>query len=277
MKFRLVMSSVPDLKGSRMLLVIDCGNTNTVFGLFDEGRKLQHWRMTTMPSQTSDDMAVWLSHHMQRAGFTLERIDGVVVSSVVPQLLPAFRQLARDHLSLEAFVITADNLDHGVAIKIPNPAQAGADRIANTAGARAYKLPAMVIDFGTATTFDLIDADGAYIGGAIAPGVNLSINALYQAAARLPLIDSSSWTQDMPVLGNNTIDAMNSGLYHGYVSLVEGMITRLKAAFGAEMTVIATGGLANIFSISIAGVDHHDPDLTLNGMVAIYTSIREKS
>jgi len=260
-----------------MLLVIDCGNTNTVFGIYNDGGKLQHWRMTTIPGQTADDMAVWLSHHMQRAGLGLEQIDGVVISSVVPQLLPSFRLLAAEHLGREAFVITADNTDHGIDIKIPNPAQAGADRIANTAGARSYGLPAMVIDFGTATTFDLIDADGAYIGGAIAPGVNLSINALYQAAARLPLIDPSSWTPDMPVLGNNTIDAMNSGLYHGYVSLVEGMITRLKAAFGAEMTVIATGGLANIFSISIAGVDHHDPDLTLNGMVAIYTSIRKKS
>jgi len=191
-------------------------------------------------------------------------------------LLPAFRQFAKDHLGLEAFVISADNSDHGVKVHIPNPAQAGADRIANTAGARAYGLPAMVIDFGTATTFDLIDSDGAYIGGAIAPGVNLSINALYEAAARLPLIDPSAWTPEMPSLGTNTIDAMNSGLYFGYVSLVEGMITRLKAAFGGEMTVIATGGLANIFSISIEGVDHHDPVLTHTATAAIYTCIRKK-
>jgi len=258
-----------------MLLAIDCGNTNTVFGIYDGLNKCQQWRMTTQSSQTSDDMAVWLSHHMQRAGLAVESIDGVVISSVVPALLPAFRQLARDHLHVDAFVISPDSPDHGVKVRIPNPAQAGADRIANTAGARSYGTPAMVIDFGTATTFDLIDADGAYIGGAIAPGVNLSINALYQAAARLPLIDPSSWAPDMPVLGNNTIDAMNSGLFFGYVSLVEGMINRLKAAFGAEMTVIATGGLANIFSVSIKGVDHHDPDLTLNGMVAIYTNSRK--
>ena len=122
----------------------------------------------------------------------------------------------------------------------------------------------------------MIDSDGAYIGGAIAPGVNLSINALHQAAARLPLIDTTTWSEKTPVLGTSTVDAMNSGLYYGYVSLVEGMITRLKAAYGTDMTVIATGGLAKLFSTIIDGVDHHDPDLTLKGMAMIYAYTRAK-
>ena len=258
-----------------MLLTIDCGNTNTVIGLFNNAEKLSQWRMATDANRTAEDHAFWLHHHMGKAGFGDLTITGVVISTVVPSCLRAYQGLAKDHLKADCFVIDPANDDHGVSIKIPEAKQAGADRIANTAGAQAYPLPAMVIDFGTATTFDLVDGDGAYIGGAIAPGVNLSIRALADAAARLPLIETDQWSQDLTVLGATTVDAMNSGLYYGYISLVEGMIKRLKSAYGQDMTVIATGGLAKLFSTIIDGVDHHDPDLTLKGMAMIYASTRQ--
>lgn len=252
-----------------MLLAIDCGNTNTVVALFEGKAKTAEWRMATDPKRTADDHIVWLSHHLGTINIDRAVITDVVISTVVPACLRAYEGLA-NALGAKSFVIDAGKGDHGVAITIPEPKQAGADRIANTMAAQDYPLPAMVIDFGTATTFDIVDGDGAYIGGAIAPGVNLSINALHQAAARLPLIDSDNWGDNTPILGSSTVDAMNSGLYYGYISLVEGMITRLKAAYGQDMTVIATGGLANLFSTQIDGVDHHDPDLTIRGMAMIY-------
>ena len=253
-----------------MLLAIDCGNTNTVIALFEGKGKKADWRMATDPKRTAEDHAYWLHHHLSASGYSDTPITDVVISTVVPACLRAFVGLAEDHLNASFYILDPEKDDHGVAIKIPEAKQAGADRIANTAGARDYTLPAMVIDFGTATTFDLVDIDGAYIGGAIAPGVNLSISALAQAAARLPLIETSTWSKDIPVLGDNTVDAMNSGLYYGYISLVEGMIKRLEASFGHPMTVIATGGLSKLFSQSIDGVHHHDPDLTIRGMAVIY-------
>ena len=255
-----------------MLLTIDCGNTNTVIGLYKDGENLVQWRMATDANRTAEDHAYWLHHHMGKAGFGDTAISGVVISTVVPSCLRAYQGLVKEHLKADCFVIDPSKDDHGVAIRIPEPKQAGADRIANTAGASIYPLPAMVIDFGTATTFDLVDADGAYIGGAIAPGVNLSIHALAEAAARLPMIETDQWSQDLKVLGTSTVDAMNSGLYYGYISLVEGMIKRLQATYGQKMTVIATGGLSQLFSEAIDGVDHHDPDLTINGMAIIYAN-----
>ena len=237
-----------------MLLTIDCGNTNTVIGLFKDGEKLMQWRMATDANRTAEDHAYWLYHHMGKAGFGDAAISGVVISTVVPSCLRAYQGLAKDHLKADCFVIDPSKDDHGVAIRIPEPKQAGADRIANTAGASVYPLPAMVIDFGTATTFDLVDADGAYIGGAIAPGVNLSIHALAEAAARLPMIETEQWSQDLSVLGTTTVDAMNSGLYYGYISLVEGMIKRLQSAYGQKMTVIATGGYRNYFHKPLMGL-----------------------
>ena len=253
-----------------MLLVIDCGNTNTVISVFDGLEKLAMWRMATDSKQTADDHAVWLDHHMKRASIPGDAITGAVIGSVVPACLPAFKRLISKHYGFEPLIIDGKDPAHGVAVRIDRPEQAGADRIANSAGAAEYPLPAMVIDFGTATTFDLIDADGAYIGGTIAPGVNLSVDALYEAAARLPLIDPASWNTEMPVIGQNTVDAMNAGLFYGYISLVEGMIDKLVAATGTPMTVIATGGLSALFTSAIRGVDHHAPDLTLRGMVLIH-------
>ena len=253
-----------------MLLVADCGNTNTVFAVFDGSGKVGAWRMATDGKQTADDHAVWLDHHMQRAGVDPGGITGAVIGSVVPDSLPALRTLAEKHLGVTPLVIDGGDPAHGVAVGIDRPEEAGADRLANTAGAAEYPLPAVVIDFGTATTFDLVDAGGAYAGGVIAPGVNLSVEALHRAAARLPLVDPAAWGQGMPVMGRNTVDAMNSGLFHGYASMVEGLVGKLEAEAGAGMTVIATGGLAEVFAAAVPAIDHHDPDLTLKGMVRIH-------
>ena len=253
-----------------MLLAIDCGNTNTVMGLFDGLNKRAEWRMATDSKRTAEDHAVWFHHHRARGGLLDTPLTGCVISTVVPACLRGYRELAEQHLGLDTFVIDAKRGDHGVAIRIDDAAQAGADRIANTKGAARHNLPALVIDFGTATTFDMVDRDGAYIGGAIAPGVNLSVDALYGAAAQLPLIDTAAWSADTPIIGKTTVDAMNSGLYYGYISLVEGMISRLQSHYGTPLSVIATGGLAGIFSRAVGAITHHDPDLTLKGMVMIY-------
>lgn len=259
-----------------MLLAIDCGNTNIVFGLMDNKTSHHQWRMATDVNKTTEDYGLFLDHHLAKAGYKPGTISDIVIATVVPACLRAFEGLA-GYYDAPSFVIDAEDGRHGVEINIPQAKQAGADRIANTKGAAEYGLPAMVIDFGTATTFDLIDGKGAYIGGAIAPGVHLSIHSLHQAAARLPLIDTKAWSAKTPILGTTTVDAMNSGLYHGYSSLVEGMISRLSDACGAnKITVIATGGLASIFTPSINGVDHYDPDLTLKGMAMIYDNWKQQ-
>ncbi len=252
-----------------MLLAIDCGNTNTVIALFDALDKKAEWRMATDSKRTADDHMVWLNHHLTKSGFDESVVSDMVVSSVVPSCVRSFEGLAAQ-LNAAYFIIDPAECNHGVGIDIPDPKQAGADRLANTKGAEDYPLPAMVIDFGTATTFDLVNSDGHYIGGVIAPGVHLSITALHQAAARLPLIEADKWSPSLPIFGTDTVGAMNAGLYYGYICLVEGMIARLKAAYGQKMTVITTGGLSHIFSTMINGIDHHDPDLTIKGMVKIY-------
>ena len=258
-----------------MLLVIDCGNTNTVVSIFENSAKVDAlvvWRMATDPEKTADDHAAWLSYHMKRGGFSSENIKAVVLGSVVPMGVKVFKQLAEKHLGVEAFVIDSSVASDEVIIRIDDPKQAGSDRIANAVAAREYGLPGLVIDFGTATTFDLVDKDGAYIGGAIAPGVNLSIEALERAAARLPLIDPDTWHIDMPIIGANTVDAMNSGLFHGYLNLTRGMIESLEQAAGSKLTVITTGGLGALFTKAMPKGVIYDPELTLKGMVRIYQS-----
>lgn len=274
----LLMQAGSGAKQAAMILTIDCGNTNTVFALFDGAGFPSVWRMATDSRRTADDLAVWLSQLMQHPQLCNAGIEGVVISCVVPDCLRSLCQLAEKHFGCTPVVIESGNPDLGIEIRIDRPSQAGADRLANTAAAAAYyTVPALVVDFGTATTFDVIDADGAYCGGAIAPGVNLSIEALYRAAARLPLIDTTSWHPAMPVIGGDTVDAMNAGLYFGYISLVEGMVRRIAGSMQQQMTVIATGGLAVVFAPALDCVDVVDTDLTLKGMIAVYNKTRMKA
>ena len=260
-----------------MLLAIDCGNTNTVFGLRRADGGFTSWRMGTSTSMMVDDYEAWIHYHLSISGYDFNAITGVIISSVVPETLPAIKSLAERIEHSSVYILNADDDRHGVPIKIDHPHQAGSDRIANAAAVMAhYTAPAVVIDFGTATTLDLVDKDGAYCGGVISPGVNLSIDGLYKAAARLPMIDPARWHGGMPVIGASTIEAMNSGLFYGYISLVEGLLARVLAAWKKErVSLIATGGLGRIFCDAITVIDCYDSDLTLKGLAAIYDRHQE--
>jgi type III pantothenate kinase len=198
-------------------------------------------------------------------------MTGVMIASVVPDIQPKLMALARRGFDLVPLCVDDPDMNLGIAINIDRPEQAGADRLVNAVAAAAWhNLPAIVIDFGTATTLDLIGQKGAYEGGIIAPGVNLSIEALYMAAARLPRIAVKPWQTDMPVLGTDTISAMQSGIFWGYVGMVEGLLERLRHSYGADLPAIVTGGLAPLFADHINGPLIVDADLTLKGLVRIH-------
>ena len=246
-----------------MKLVIDAGNTNIVFAVHDGSRWRGTWRIATDAQRTSDEYGVWLTVLLDRAGIAAGGINGAVIGTVVPAALYHLRRLCRDWFSLEPLIARAE-LDWGFAIEMDNPAEIGADRLLNALAAHhGYGGPLIVIDFGTATTFDVVNGNGAYVGGVIAPGINLSVEALHQAAARLPRIGIG---RPQLVIGKSTIPAMRSGIYWGYVGLVEGLIARIEADFGAPMKTIATGGLAPLIAEGTSRIEHTDPDLTLEGL-----------
>ena len=246
-----------------MLLVVDAGNTNVVFAVHDGASWRGIWRIATEPQRTSDEYAVWLLTLFNLTGLKPAEIDRAVIGTVVPAALYHLRRLCRDWFQAEP-LIARSNLDWGFAIKIDNPAEVGADRLLNTLAAhQAHTGPLIVVDFGTATTFDVVAADGAYLGGVIAPGINLSIEALHKAAARLPRIGIG---RPQAVIGRSTIPAMQSGIYWGYVGLLEGLITRIRAEYDQPMKVVATGGLAPLLSEGTTIIDLIDPDLTLDGL-----------
>ena len=246
-----------------MLLVIDAGNTNIVFAVHDGDSWRGIWRIRTDAQRTSDEYAVWLLTLLEHRGLTATAVSRAVIGTVVPAALYHLRRVCRDWFEVEPLVARS-NLDWGFEIKVDNPAEVGADRLLNALAAhQRYGGPLIVIDFGTATTFDVVDADGAYIGGAISPGINLSIEALHQAAARLPRIGIG---RPQAVIGRATVPAMQSGLYWGYIGMIEGLVTRIRAEFERPMKVLATGGLAPLFSEGTVIIDQIDPDLTLDGL-----------
>lgn len=251
-----------------MLLAIDIGNTNVTLGLWHQDKWLFSWRARTVPDKMPDEYAVLLRSFLEGADLTYAAISGVAISSVVPRLTLAFAQLVRRYMQVEPLIVT-HKTNTGVRIEIDQPEQAGADRIVNSAAVVAlYGAPAIVIDFGTATTFDVVSADGAYRGGAIAPGIDISQDALVNHTARLHKVD----LQPPPcVIGANTIHAMQSGVFLGYVAMIEGMVARLKAAMQDEtVKVIATGGLAVLFDQNTSVIDLIAPELTLDGLRIIY-------
>ena len=246
-----------------MLLVVDAGNTNIVFAIHDGNEWRGTWRIATDPQRTSDEYAVWLLSLLQLTGLRREQVEAAVIGTVVPAALYHLRRLCRDWFDVEPLVARAA-LDWGFDIKVDNPEEVGADRLLNTlAGHRNYGGPLVVIDFGTATTFDIADEAGAYLGGIIAPGINLSIEALHRAAARLPRIGIG---RPQSVIGRNTVSAMQSGIYWGYVAMIEGLVARVKTEYGHDMKVLATGGLAPLVAEGTAVIGHIDPDLTLDGL-----------
>ncbi len=250
-----------------MLLAIEQGNTNTLFAVHDGERWLAQWRTATEAQRTADEYAVWLHQLLTLSGLSLSQLNACIISTVVPQSLFNLRNLVRRYLHCEPLVV-GENADLGIAVRIDKPSEAGADRLVNAIGAHiVYPGPLIVIDSGTATTFDVVAADGALEGCAIAPGINLSMSALHQAAAKLPRV---AIERPARVLGKDTVGAMQSGIYWGYVGLIEYLVTRLKAEYGQPMSVIATGGVASLFHGATDLIDHFDPDLTLRGLLEIY-------
>ncbi len=246
-----------------MLLVVDAGNTNIVFAVHDGQSWRGIWRIATDPQRTSDEYAVWLLALLGFAGLKPSDIERSVIGTVVPAALYHLRRLCRDWFAAEPLVARS-NLDWGFAIDVEAPDEVGADRLLNALAARElYREAVVVIDFGTATTFDVVSASGAYQGGVIAPGINLSIEALHQAAARLPRIGIG---RPQAVVGRNTVAAMQSGIYWGYVGLVEGLVARIAGEFEHSLRVIGTGGLAPLFSEGTTIFDRIEPDLTLDGL-----------
>jgi type III pantothenate kinase len=254
-----------------MLLVIDAGNTNIVFAVHDGAEWRGTWRLATSSQRTSDEYGVWLEALLTRAGIGHQDVHGAVIGTVVPAALYHLRRLCRDWFDVEPIVARA-TLDWGFEIKIDNPEEVGADRLLNALAAHNhYRGPLVVIDFGTATTFDVVDKDGAYLGGVIAPGINLSIEALHQAAARLPRIGIG---RPQAVIGRSTIPAMRSGIYWGYVGLIEGLLARIEGEYGEKLKAIATGGLAPLFAEGTTVLSTIDPAVTLDGLRLL--SLRNK-
>ena len=246
-----------------MLLVFDAGNTNVVAAVHDGKSWRARWRIATDPQRTADEYAVWLVTLMGLSGISREQVSAAVVGTVVPAALYPLRRLCRDWFDVEPLIVRS-SLHWGFDIRVDNPEEVGADRLLNSLAAHErYGGPLVVIDFGTATTFDVVGADGAYLGGVIAPGINLSIEALHRAAARLPRIGMG---RPQAVIGTNTVAAMQSGIYWGYVGLVEGLVARIRTEHGAPLHVIATGGLAPLLAEGTMVIEHVDPDITLEGM-----------
>jgi type III pantothenate kinase len=246
-----------------MLLAIDAGNTNVVFAVHDGTEWRGRWRVATRADRTSDEYAVWLLTLLQHCGLRANEIDRCVIGTVVPAALYNLRRLSREWFSCEPLVARS-GLDWGFEIRVDRPGEVGADRLLNAlASHHHYHGPLIVIDFGTATTFDVVDRDGSYLGGVIAPGINLSIEALHQAAARLPRIGIG---RPQAVIGRDTVSAMQSGVFWGYVGLIESIIGRIRTEYGSEMKVIATGGLAPLFSEGTTLIERIDADITLEGL-----------
>jgi type III pantothenate kinase len=248
-----------------MLLAIDCGNTNTLFAIHDGEKWRAQWRSGTDSTRTADEHAVWLTQLMSLQGFDLTDIDACVISTVVPQALFNLRNLSRRYCECEPVIVGEGNVDLHIEVRLDRPQDAGADRLVNALGARsAYDGALIIIDSGTATTFDVISADGAFEGGIIAPGINLSMQALHVAAAKLPRV---AIAKPSKVMGTDTVSAMQSGVFWGYVDLIDGLVARLKSEYGAPMTVIATGGVVSLFEGASHAIDHYDPDLTIRGLL----------
>ena len=252
-----------------MLLAIEQGNTNTLFAVHDGEHWSAQWRAGTDSTRTADEYAVWLSQLLGMAGLALTAFDGCIISSVVPQSIFNLRNLARRYLHVEPLVI-GENVDLGIAVRIEKPSEAGADRLVNAIGAHVvYPGDLIVIDSGTATTFDVVAADGGLEGCAIAPGINLSMEALHQAAAKLPRV-AIQRPRGNTAIGKDTVAAMQSGVFWGYIALIEGLVDRIKTEWGKPMTVIGTGGVSSLFHGATDSIDHFDPDLTIRGMLEIY-------
>ncbi len=250
-----------------MLLAIDIGNTNIVLGLYKQGQLLYKWRIISNITKSPDDYAVDIIELFLLNKIDCLQISGCIIGSVVPKLSELVQQAISKFFSGDILIIGEKNVKLNIEIKLKNKSEIGADRLINSIAAyHEFGGNLIIIDFGTATTFDIVGVNGEYLGGVIAPGINLSLKALHDMTAKLPKI---SIQKQKNVIGKSTVEAMNSGVYHGYISLVEGMIKRIENELKCQTTQIITGGLAEIFKDEI-GIKNHRPDLTLEGLRMIY-------
>jgi len=250
-----------------MLLAIDIGNTNITFGLYEGDSLGPRWRIRTIHEKTPDEYGILMLQLFEHQGRKPEEISGVAIASVVPPLSQAFEEASRSYVGLEPLVVDA-GVRTGVHIRYDDPRQVGADRVVDAAAVKAlYGVPACVVDFGTGTTFDAVSAAGDYLGGAIAPGIGIAAQALFERTAKLPRVELK---RPPSAIGRNTPHAMQSGLLFGYVGLVEGMVARFKAELGEGTRVVATGGLAEVIARETEVIDVVDPWLTLHGLRIIY-------
>ncbi|QPQ55519.1 type III pantothenate kinase [Allosphingosinicella flava] len=254
-----------------MLLAIDAGNTNIVFALL-KGREIRaRWRIATDPRRTADEYAVWLRQLLDLAGYGLDDVEAVIIGTVVPRALHNLKVLAAKYFGTEALLAGEAGAEYGVTLDVVEPQTVGADRALNAIAAHdAHKGDLIVIDFGTATTFDVVDFSGAYKGGIIAPGINLSLDALVNAAARLPRIAIEAPDEERSVIGRTTEDQMHIGIFWGYVAMMEGLVARMKEEIGRPVKVISTGGLAILFQKHTDIFDAVEPDLTIQGLGLLY-------
>jgi type III pantothenate kinase len=253
-----------------MLLAIDAGNTNLVFALVDEGEIKARWRIATDPRRTADQYSVWLHQLLELEGYSRSDIDGVIIGTVVPRALHNLEVLAAKYFHVEPLIAGQGRAAWPLALDVDEPQSVGADRALNVIAAHArHDGDLILIDFGTATTFDAVDSAGAYKGGIIAPGINLSIDALVNAAAMLPRIAIEA-PSDTSVIGRTTESQMIIGIYWGYVAMIEGLTGRMKREIGRPVKVIATGGLASLFDQHTDAFDAIEPDLTIRGLSLLY-------
>src|SRR4051794_26695001 len=254
-----------------MLLAIDAGNTNLVFALVDGGEIKARWRIATDPRRTADEYAVWLHQLLELEGRSKSDVEAVIIGTVVPRALHNLEVLSTKYFKLQPVIAGQGAAAWPIALDVDEPHSVGADRVLNAIAAHAkYKGDLLVVDFGTATTFDVVDSSGAYKGGIIAPGINLSLDALVSAAAKLPRIAIEAPKGNLSVIGRTTESQMLIGIYWGYVAMIEGLTERLKSEIGRPVTVVATGGLATLFDEHTNAFDAIEPDLTIRGLSLLH-------
>lgn len=250
-----------------MLLVIDVGNTNIVLGIFKDQELVDHWRVSTDRLRTTDEYGVLIRHLFYLNGVNSEEIDAIIISSVVPPVMPILERMCQRYFGLTPLVI-GPGVKTGMDIKYDNPREVGADRIVNAVAAyEKFGGPVIIIDFGTATTFCAVDKKGTYLGGAICPGIGISTDALVQRTAKLPRIEV---VQAEKVICRNTVESMQAGVFYGFVGQVDGIVTRMRRELGCKARVVATGGLAVIVAPATDAIDVVEPMLTLEGLKIIY-------
>jgi len=259
-----------------MLLAIDAGNTNLVFALVDAGKIKARWRIATDPRRTADQYSVWLHQLLELGGMSRADVGAVIIGTVVPRALHNLEVLSGKYFGVQPMIAGQGAAEWPLKLDVDEPHNVGADRALNAIAAHAkHDGDLIVIDFGTATTFDVVGADGAYRGGIIAPGINLSLDALVSAAAKLPRIAIEA-PADKSVIGRTTESQMQIGIYWGYIAMLEGLIERMKRELGHPAKVIATGGLADLFDQHTSAFDAIEPDLTIQGLSLLYEMAAKK-